>query len=377
MTIARFLVLIFVLCAVTITQSTPNAEVVDTSITYHTSTLTSEQIQRIPGRRTLEGIIQLAPTEVYPTNIASGSRITSTAQYIDGNEIQVLVRTDSNAQSSLQVCDFLDVNAICVQKMNVPGSIAFGAQYGGNSTAGVIALVVKSGGAAEFSQGIGFNPNTNNFKKSKFPLYYAPEKDFPLGVISSTGISADATASFQLVNFPRDSYMFFRDHNAKLKPAGQFTKISLGNVGFISSGTLSNRIDNLNGGPDFRFFGYRQYFNVGTNNLKSQVKLQVLNADTFQFIGNPFNYTPSIRSGFPIEEQSQSVRIEPGGAFMVYTKFNAAANLNLGYIRGISPTGAPQKQKLFTPVGRMRETLFGINSLDVIPVTPDISPEPD
>ena len=62
---------------------------------------------------------------------------------------------------------------------------------------------------------------------------------------------------------------------------------------------------------------------------------------------------------------------------MVYTKFNAAANLNLGYIRGISPTGAPQKQKLFTPVGRMRETLFGINSLDVIPVTPDISPEPD
>jgi hypothetical protein len=371
----RFLIpLFFLLFTVTISQTAPDAEVVDTSVAYHSRNISTEQIERLPVGRNLAGLITLAPSQVYSTDVPGTERITGTSQFIDNSELQVLIRTDQNSQSNLKVCDLFDLDAICVQKISAPASLAPGLQYGGRANSGVVSIITRSG-STEFSQGRAFNPNKSNFKKGKFSFYYAPEKDFPVGAISSTGISGDGSASFQIINFPGDSYFFFRNNNSKFRPTGLFTKIPLGNVGFVSSGTLSNRIDNLSGGPDLRFFGYRQYFNVGFPDMKSQVKLQVLNADTFDRIGGPVNYTPALRSRYPIEEQSQSVEIEPGGAFLAFTKYHAASDRNLGYVRGISPTGAPQKQKLFTPIARMRTTEFGINALDIIRVTPDVSPE--
>ena len=372
----RFLIPLLVLITVSVSQPAPNTEVVETSVSYHTSNITSQQLERLPVGRNLSGLLTLAPGQVYDTSLPANENITGTSQFIDGAELQVLIRTDQNSQSNLKVCDLTDVNAICVQKFSTPSSLIPGMQYGGRSTSGVVALISKSG-STEFSQGRTFNPNASNFKKGKFSFYYDPEKNFPAGAISSTGISGDGTASFQIINFPSNSYFFFRRNNNKFRPTGLFTKIALGDVGFISSGTLSNRIDNPNGSPDYRFFGYRQYFNVGTQNMKSQVKLQVLNADTFQLIGHPLNFTPSLKSRYPVEEQAQSVEIEPGGSFLAFTKYHAASDRNLGYVRGISPTGAPQKQKLFTPISRMRDTQFGVNALDIIRVTPDISPEPE
>jgi hypothetical protein len=370
----RFLIpAFFLLFAVTISQTAPEAEVVETSVTYLTSNINSQQIERLPISRNLAGVLTLAPAQVYPTDVPAGERITGTSQFIDGLELQVLVRTDTNAQSNLKVCDLFNIDAICVQKISAPASLAPGVQYGGRANSGVVSIVTRSG-ATEFSQGRAFNPATSNFKKGKFSFYYAPEKDFPVGAISSTGISGDGSASFQIINFPGDSYFFFRNNNAKFRPTGLFTKIPLGNVGFVSSGTLSNRIDNLSG-PDVRYFGYRQYFNVGSPDMKSQAKLQVLNADTWERIGAPFNYSPILKSRYPIEEQAQSVEIDPGGAFLTFTKYHAASDRNLGYVRGISPTGAPQKQKLFTPIARMRNTDFGIHALDVIRITPDVFPE--
>ncbi len=373
--LTRLLITLLLLFIGTISQPAPNSEIVDTSMTYHSSTLTAQQLERLPVGRNLSGLLTLGPGQIYPTNLPADKNITVTGQFVDQNEIQVLIRTD-NSQSNLQVCDLMDIDAICVVKGSIPLSLSPSVQYGGNANAGVVTVITKSG-ATEFSQGRAFNPNASNFKSSKFPLYYAPEKDFPLGVISSSGISADGSASFQIINFPGDSYFFFRPNSSTFRPTGQFTKIPLGNVGFVSSGTLSNRIDNPNGGDDYRFFGYRQYFNVGTQDMKSQVKLQVLNADNFDRISLPINYTPVLRSRYPAEEQSQSVEIEPGGAFLAFTKYHAASDRNLGYIRGISPTGAPQKQKLFTPIARMRTTEFGINALDIIRVTPGNSPEPE
>jgi hypothetical protein len=373
--IARFLIPVFVLLIVSGSQTASNIEVVDTSVSYHTSTITTEQLERIPVTRNVSGALTLAPAEAYTTNLSSDKRITATSQFIDGVEIQVLIRSD-NSQPNLEICDLLDTDAICVLKGPIPLSLSPSMQYGGRSTGGVVTVITKSGGT-EFTQGRAFNPNASNFKKGKFAFYYEPEKDFPQGAISSAGVSGDGSASFQILNFPGNSYFFFRANNSKFRPIGQFTKNPLGNAGFISSGTLSNRIEDPNNGTDYRFFGYRQYFNVGTQNMKSQVKLQVLNAETFERIGAPFNFTPLLTSRYPIEEQSQSVEIEPGGAFLAFTRYHAASDRNLGYVRGISPTGVPQKQKLFTPVSRMRGTVFGVNALDVIRVTPDFSPEPE
>ena len=373
MKVATLLIPLFLLCTVTISQTSQNVEVVDTSVTGVSSVLGNDVLSRIPVSRNASGLLQIAPGQAYPTNIPSNSSITGTAQFIDGVELQVLARVDGPT-STLQFCDLKEIEVLCAPKGNNPLGLSPGLQYGGNANNGVVNFITRSGNT-EFSQGRAVNPNASRFKSAKFPFYTPPEKDFPLGVISSAGVSGDASASFQIINFPGDSYFFFRENNSQLRPTGPFIKYPLGNVGFISSGTLSNRIDNLSGGPDYRFFGYRQYFNVGTPNVKSQVKLQVYNADTWAKIGNPFNYTPQIKSRYFNEEQSQSVEIDPGGAFLAYTKYHGASDRNLGYIRGISPMGSPQKQKLFTPINLMRDTDSGIYALDVIRVTTDVVPE--
>jgi hypothetical protein len=370
MTLHKYWITCLILLFAAVTQPAPNIEEVDASVSYHSSTVDAEVLHRLPVNRDLSGIIRLGPRENYNTNVQPGKRITSTSQFVDPDgELSILVRTD-NSQPAIELCDLMNLEAICVEKGNSPLSASPGAKYGGNAIGGVVNFVTKSG-SMEFSLSRQFNPNTGEFKSRRFANYYAPEKDFPIGAISSAGVSGDGSASFQVLNFPGNSFFFFRHNNNKFRPTGQFTKIALGNVGFISSGTLSNRIDNPNG-PDYRFFAYRQYDGAAPQNLRSQVKLQVLNDDTFQFIGPAENFTPRIASRYPIEEQSQSVAIDPGGSFLAYTRYKSNVDLNLVYVRGISETGNPQRQKLITPAVTMRNTLFGANSLDAIRVPPDV-----
>jgi len=340
---------------------------VDTQVSAISTTVSEQQINQIPVNTNSAGsLIKLAPN-ISTLPVPSGNVITNAAPYLsDDGDVDFLLRTQAGTLPKFFYCEGTND----CSPLNIGGLASLGPSlsYGATGNTGIVNLIAKSGSSV-YSQGNAFDPANNRFLGPRFPMFSVPEKLFPAGVLSSVGVSADASASFEVANFnvptAPQGYFLFRTNNTSGRPAGPIVRFTMPPERVFSSATLSGPIVNSSG--DRRYFAYREFQNFGQPNATSQVKIQVLDANTFQFIGTPKVFTPVVRSVYPQQEVPQSVVIEQGALYLAYTQYNPTCNKNLINIRAINPDGSPKGgPKLLTTCGQAGPTLYGYEALSSI-----------
>lgn len=332
------------LIAITLGAANPSVPpVVDTQVIFSRTSVTSETLEILPISRDANNVLHISPGTI--VQLPGKDRIVGTAPVMTSGALTgVLFETETWTSPVKFSWHFCELNAGKAEDCKVISGIPSSnpsLSYASSGISHILDVITKSG-SMEFNQGIPFNPTTGLPQGGRFPMYTDPEKLFPPSIISSVGLSADGSASFQFVNFPSGStythYYFFRHNNSSLRPQGPFVKSTPGED-YLSSGSLSSDIS-LDAAEEFRILIHRFQKELNSPNRTSQVKILKLNADTFQPIGSPIVVSPVLKSVFPINEKAQSTAIEPSGAFALWTNYSPACNKNLLMARALSSTGS-------------------------------------
>lgn len=349
-----------VLIAATLNLAAADVAPVQVELTCAIANVNQTTIRQL-GVNISNGVIKIGPSTTRSLSLPAGSQITGTSPYSKDGVSDVLALATKDDATKLYSCDLAGSTSKCTLLPPVLGlepSVALGM----NGSNAVINVILKVG-VSELSEGLLFNPATGKLKGPKFPFFIDPEKTFPPAVIGSVGVSQDGLNSFQLVNFGA-GYTFFRHNNSTLHPTGAFVKTQLpeSNI-YLTSGSLTNRIHDSLGGPDFVLFAYREFHNPGQPNITSQVRMQKLNAETLAPIGAALNLTPLVHSAYADLELSQSVSFEGGGTMIAFTLYNAGCKKDILSMRTINGTGKPGPIKTVIPCAQLADSTSGVSSL--------------
>lgn len=327
---------------------------------------------KLPTIRNADGTFVFASPIIIDPDFGPSYNIEATAAYsgVSGSKDTLTIALDTLINNTvrriLEKCDADGTGCKQIKGTNLSTNSGISPADAGSKE--LLDLVSRTGND-EFSQGVTFDHNTGTIKSPKFAFFPAPEQKFPAGTIASAGLSADGSASFEMLNFSTGSFLLFRNNDATGHPTGPIFKSQLPSNFYYTSGTLSNPIgpppsDRTDAAP-FRLFAWRQVsYNVSP--FVSQVKMQKYDAKTFQPIGTPIVVTPRLKSPFSVEERAQSVVLERHGAFLAYTTYNSGCKANLPAVRAINSDGKLQgPAKIALNCSQLSGSIVGVKALSI------------
>lgn len=354
------------------------APVIDTEITCVKTTITSQTILDIPVTRDVSGILRIGkPTESklpaeFRESIVGFSRF--------GKDREFIATYDTNSKQENFFTCLQNRTALSFECSRLPiSSSAPTATSIGLFQSNAVLNIILQRQNQEFSAGLLFNPQTGKLKGARFPFYNSPEQLFPLTpfpIIGSAGISQDGSTTFQLINYGQQfgsDYFFFRHNNPMtLRPSGPFTKTLMPtNDAYLTGGSITNRLQDPNGGPDFQLFAYQQLNHFLQPNMTIQIMLQKLNADTLLPIGPPKTIAPPTPTHFENLELKPGLSIEfQAGMYLTYGKFSDLCDKELLELRPIDASGNPGAPRHVLTCDDLKDSSEGVGTVTVheIPV---------